>query len=508
MSNETPLSQSDRQISEWLFILTLIACAYFYAGGGWNQNSQFDLTRAIVEDHTFAIDRFAGNTGDLSRYNSHVYANKAPGLSLLAAIPYALILAFEHGRYEAGSAVLQSINGYACTVLTVGILAALVPAMLYREGRRRGMPPLWIAAVALTSVLATEMWPSSTMFVAQVPSAAFMFLAFVLARRDTGTAQITAGALAGLAGITNYLCIPAAAAITIYALIRSRHGVAAAARVMAGGAPFAVMLVVYQKISCGGFFTTPMSTMDERFVTKGAALGILQRPSMGALYEISIGPYRGLLFFAPVLVMVLAGIVLWFRGGRDRSELSALLAISAIFIAFNVSFNNWEGGFGIGARYLVPVIPLWGLAMLHCRGWQKPLLVVLALVSFGINFTATAVDPQPSGTIPRPLTQYLLPLLLDGRFSPDVPITPPWSAQTFTGHTSVNRFTHDEPVVFFRHAPGSVAAEWASFNLGEPFFGAGDARSLIPIAAILAIGVAAILGKARQVERQLQRDHN
>ena len=337
------MSVADRQISEWLFILTLIACTYFYAGGGWNQNAQFDLTRAIVEDHAFAIDRFAGNTGDLSRHGSHVYANKAPGLSLLAAIPYALIFAFEHGRYEAGSAVLQSVNTYACTVLTVGILAALVPAVLYREGRRRGMPPLWIATVALTIALATEMWPYSTMFVAQVPSAAFLFLAFILARRDTGAAQITAGALAGLAGITNYLCIPAAAAITIYVLFHSRHSAAAAARVMAGGAPFAAMLMVYQKITCGGFFTTPMSTMDERFVTKGATLGILQRPSMEALYEISIGPYRGLLFFAPVLVMVLAGIVLWFRDGRDRSELSALVAISAIFIAFNVSLQQLEG---------------------------------------------------------------------------------------------------------------------------------------------------------------------
>ena len=35
---------------------------YFFAGGGWNQNSQFDLTRAIVERHTFAIDAYAGNT--------------------------------------------------------------------------------------------------------------------------------------------------------------------------------------------------------------------------------------------------------------------------------------------------------------------------------------------------------------------------------------------------------------------------------------------------------------
>ena len=137
----------------------------------------------------------------------------------------------------------------------------------------------------------------------------------------------------------------------------------------------------------------------------------------------------------------------------------------------------------------------------RCRGWQKPLFVALAVLSFAINLTATAVDPQPSGTIPRPLTQYLVPLLVRGHFPADVPITPPWSAATFTGHTSVNRFTHDEPVVFFRHPPGSPSAEWASFNLGEPFFGAGDARSLIPIAAILAIGVAAILMTARREER-------
>lgn len=496
------VSVADRRISEWLFILTLLACAYFYAGGGWNQNSQFDLTRAMVERHTFAIDAYATNTGDLSRYRDHLYANKAPGLSFLAAIPYAVLIAVERGRFVIADAVPLTINGYVSTVATVGILAAMIPALLYREARRRGFTATWAATVALSIPFATELFPYSTMMVAQVPSASLMFIAFILARRDSSSAQLAAGGFAGAAGLTNYLCIPAAAVITIYAMQRAARPAAAALRVIAGGAPFAILLATYQKRCCGGFFTTPISTMDDRFVTKGATLGILQRPSIEALYGISIGPYRGLLFFAPVLVMVLAGIVLWFRDGRDRSELSALVAISAIFIAFNVSFNNWEGGFGIGARYLVPVIPLWGLVMLHCRGWQKPLLVVLALVSFGINFTATAVDPQPSGTIPRPLTQYLLPLLVDGRFSPDVPITPPWSAQTFTGHTSVNRFTHDEPVVFFRHGPGSVAAEWASFNLGEPFFGAGDARSLIPIAVILAIGAAAILAKARQVERQ------
>src|SRR5258708_32518406 len=104
----------------------------------------------------------------------------------------------------------------------------------------------------------------------------------------------------------------------------------------------------------------------------------------------------------------------------------------------------------------------------------------LAALSFVITSPAAAVDVQPSGTIPRPVTQYLLPLLITGHFSPRVPITPPWSAETFTGHTSVNRLTYDEAIVFRRHPPGSTASEWTSFNLGEAFTWPGDARSLIP----------------------------
>jgi hypothetical protein len=137
--------------------------------------------------------------------------------------------------------------------------------------------------------------------------------------------------------------------------------------------------------------------------------------------------------------------------------------------------------------------------MLHCRGFLRPLLVALAIVSFGINFAATAVDPQPSATIASPLTQYILPLLVRGHFSPDVPLMRPWSAATFTGHTSVNRLAHDEAVVFTRHPPGSAVSEWSSFNLGEPFTGAGDARSLIPPLLLLAGGAAAILSRARRV---------
>ena len=289
----------------------------------------------------------------------------------------------------------------------------------------------------------------------------------------------------------NYLCAPA---LVILALTRERKE-----RFVAGAIPPLILLAIYQKLCFGSFFTLSVGREDERFLTKGATFGIFHLPTLDAILGISVSSYRGLFYFAPVLIMAIGGAILWFRERIDRRELVGIALIVVTLFIINSSFNGWDGGFGIGARYLVPLIPLWGLAMLYLRGWLRPFFIVLAVLSFAFNFAAAAVDPQPSGTIPRPLTQYIFPLLIHGHFSPAIPITPPWSAATFTGHTSVNRMTHDEAIVFSRHPPGSDASEWASFNLGEPLFGPGDGRSLIPIALVIAAGLIAIARKTRSI---------
>jgi hypothetical protein len=448
----------DRRVAEWLFLLAFATYAYFYAGGGWNQNAAFDLTRAIVERHSFAIDAYATNTGDVSYANGHVYANKAPALSWLAAIPYALI----------PGAVPLTIAVYLCTLVCVALPGALIPPMLYAFGRRRGVDARWCATVALTIAFATLLFPYATIFMVAVPSGALMLYAYTTER------QALAGFAAGLAAAMNYLCIAA--------LIFGRR-----VRFAAAAAIPLVALALYQWICFGSPFKTSVATTDPRFLTHGS---VFVAPTLDALLGVTISPYRGLFFFAPVLLMAIPVA----RNAR-------IAAVAVFFLAVNVCFNGWEGGFAIGARYLVPVIPLLGILLLKCRGWMRPAVVALAVISFAINFAATAVDPQPSGTIPRPLTQYIVPLLLHGHFDPSVPITPPWSAATITGHTSVNPLAHDEAVVFQRYPPGSPQAEWASFNLGELFFGAGAVGSLLPIALLLAAGGYAIAWRVRQVPR-------
>lgn len=454
----------DRRIAEWLFLLTFFAAAYFYGGAGWNQNATFDLTRAMVERHTLAIDAYASNTGDVSYANGHVYANKAPALSFLAAVPYAVL--------HAAGVRNVAVACYFCTLFTCGILAALIPALLYRTARERGIDALGAAIVALTVAFATELLPYSTLLMVAVPSGALML--YALAGRRAPAAGFAAALAAGM----NYLCIPA---MVVIALARGRRTFV---QFVAGAFPPLAALAWYQYVCFGGFFTNAVSKTDPRFLQKGALFGL---PSLDALYGVTISPYRGLFFFAPVLLLALVYLF----------KEPAVLAISLVFFGFNLCFINWDAGFALGARYLVPLIPLLGFALMRVR--RRALVVVLAIVSLAINFAATAVDPQPSATIPHPLTQYILPLLVRGHFSPDVPITAPWSAKTFTGHTSVNRLAHDEASVFQRHPPGSLESEWSSFNLGELIFGAGDARSLIPFAVVFAAAIAAILAKARRL---------
>src|SRR5450432_4745408 len=90
MSGSAENSSSHRKIAVLLGLVTFLSFTYFYEGGGWNQNSRFDLLRAIVERHTLQIDAYHENTEDKAHFNGHYYSDKAPGLVFLA-VPFVVI---------------------------------------------------------------------------------------------------------------------------------------------------------------------------------------------------------------------------------------------------------------------------------------------------------------------------------------------------------------------------------------------------------------------------------
>jgi len=323
------LSLIDRQISVRLFLLSFVCYAYFYAGGGWNQNAQFDLTRAIVERHTFALDGLQRNSGDISTYGGHTYANKSPGASLLAAAPYAIVYAAERAAgKDPASSIVETFNCYLSTLVACALTGALVPMILYRLARRRQIERRWAATVSLILAFGTQLFAYSTVLMAHVPSAALLFLGFALlpdADDDPISPRrtVAAGLAAGVSALTNYLCVPALGVLGLLAILRRRragdsaHGVSLFAL---GALPPIVVLAIYQKITCGGFLRTPVATEDPRFLSKHAFLGILRLPQWDALWGITFSPYRGLFYFAPVLLTAIAGAMFWNRSRRARAR--------------------------------------------------------------------------------------------------------------------------------------------------------------------------------------------
>src|ERR1700686_700190 len=134
-----------RRIAAGVFLLSWVTFAWFYGGAGWNGHAQFDLTRALVERRTLYIDGYDVNTGDVSRGgDGHTYSNKPPGVSFLAAIPYAGVFAVETALHVPFDRV-ERMNLWIVTAFTCGGSGALMGAILYLYGRRR------VPATALAS---------------------------------------------------------------------------------------------------------------------------------------------------------------------------------------------------------------------------------------------------------------------------------------------------------------------------------------------------------------------
>ena len=106
-----------------LVVLFCLVYAYFFQGGGWGQNSRFDLTRSIVEQGTFEISSYSWNTGDLGVRDGKTYSNKSPGMSLLAVPVYAALLSVEGFLgLDPSSGLAVNVNAHVVTFfLSCGI---------------------------------------------------------------------------------------------------------------------------------------------------------------------------------------------------------------------------------------------------------------------------------------------------------------------------------------------------------------------------------------------------
>jgi hypothetical protein len=412
-------------------LLLFLAYAYFIPRGAlWNADTRIFLAASIVDRGQLNIDPYAPYTGDRAAYNGHFYSDKAPGSSLLAVPVYAFV---KLTLYQGKTPYLQLLSAsdeqradflprYLMTLLLVGLPAAVLGGLLFNFLAYLGLGPRGRMALALGYGLGTIAFAFSTVFFGHQMVALLLFAAFYLLfkiRRGTLSPwhTLTAGALAGYAIITEYPTALLVGCLALYAFFPSRQW-RSLALLAAGIAPSLVIAAVYNTLCFGAPLNQGYANLagPESFRV-GQSQGFLgiTAPHLDALWQTTLGPYRGIFLLSPFLLLAVPGFVWLFRQRAWRGEAWLWLGMVVVYFLFAISYYAWDGGYSLGPRHFIPSLTFLALPValaLKRRGWVRGLSLGLIALSIVIVTLATAVFPLNDPRFDSPLTENVLPLLL------------------------------------------------------------------------------------------------
>jgi hypothetical protein len=342
---------------------------------------------------------------------------------------------------DVAQARLLAIGAHVSTAWAIGVPSAIsVVAMALLLGAL-GVGQRTRLAAAAAYGLATLAFPYSTLLYGHQVAAAFTLCAFALlvhARHVVGRAGplllAGAGALLGGAVVVEYPSALAAVTIAAYAatFVRPLHRLGWLA---VGAALPCAALALYHAVVFGGPLTLPYEFSTQKNRARGFFMG-LGLPDATALWHIVLSPYRGLFFSSPWLALSVPGAVrmVRVRAGALRAEAMACVVIALLYLWLNASLVDWQGGWAMGPRYLVPGVPF--LAILaaaialpgtntsaNTSGWRAlrssgwALAAAAALYSAFLMLAATAVKPEVPVRVRHPFGEYILPRLAKGELA-------------------------------------------------------------------------------------------
>ena len=453
-----------------LFVLLAVTYAYFYEGGDPNQATRILLTRSIVDLHRPDITAYHAVTIDKSEKDGRFYSDKAPTVSLLSTVPWALMNVLDRLFHIDGSSRAAMRVRLHMIVIAVSVTAGVAAAALLRRALVLfGTKERDADLLTLGYGLGTLAFPFSTVLFGHQTAAAIVLGAFWLAvsTKTYSTRRLIAlGFLWALSIVTEYPTGILVACTGLYVLSANWRDTP---RVL--GWSFVGAIVPFAAHSLflwwafGNATKLPYTYMAEPIFLSHTSTGILgiNAPTFVGFFGSLFSRYRGLFFLCPFLLLVFAGFRAWLLSGDRPRELFLCAAMVVAYVLFNAGYFAWDGGGSTGPRHLVPVLPYFVLPMAwFMRSVKKARIVAWAAIvpSVAIMLACTAVCIQvPEGDPFRanPLYQIVMPALAHGEVA----------------------INHQD--VFSLAARGD-----ASYNLGL-LFGLSGLASLVPLLVVWAL---------------------
>lgn len=392
-------------------LLALIVYPVFPHFVSPNELTRWALASAIVDDHTIEVSRPAARLGprfeDLAERDGKLYSNKAPGAAFVSLPGYVAARPFT-------TSIRATLTAMRLVGATLPLL--LMALLLIRVAREQKIDEERIATAIWILLFATPLFAYGLLLFSHALVAASLFGAWLLLfiRHSHAAA---AGALLGIAVISEYpAAVPVLVIVVAMAFMREWRTLL---HLIAGGAPLAALLALYQHFAFGSAFRlSPLYDRlpEYRALGRSGMFG-LQMPSIEYASGLLFSPTRGLFVFAPVLIL---GVVALLDAKRSlsRSAFATMIAIPLSLFLVYTSYPNWHGGWAVGPRYIVACIPFLVFAMLYRErgvvewilgGWSCAAVVL-----------TTLVFPFPPNAFACPWSTLSLPLIRDGLVAPNL----------------------------------------------------------------------------------------
>jgi hypothetical protein len=409
-----------------IFLLAFIAFARLAPQDPFNPQHVTRIALALsLSEGRVDIDQLAAYTIDRSYFDGHYYADKPPGVSMLA-VPLVMVT---RAVLEATGATSDPSDAMAletyiriATIVGIALPAALAVLLVYLMAARLGASHGAAGFAACALALGTPYFGWSSTFFAHALSGAILVAAMALTVLNRPAAWVApmAGLLLGFLLVVDLTAAPAAALVGLFILLRSPQRVPTFIGLAIGGLIGLMPLLVYNQLAFASPFRMGYSQVQGFAGMQQGFFGIgLPQPMV--MGELLFGHYRGLLPLAPVLLLVPIGLWSMFKQLPTRAVAIVVTGTLLSFLLINAGYYYWDGGSSTGPRHLVAALPLAAVALAFAwpPGWPARLVaLLLLLVSLSIAFVVASVDPMSPTQFEQPLFGYLLPTFFQGAWMP------------------------------------------------------------------------------------------
>lgn len=368
-----------------IFLTFFLVYAYFMHWPGWNEYSTLALTTAIVEYKTTNIDASANLTGDRTYYNGHYYSSKAPGLSLLILPSYFITYQFKDILKDNYYPIQQIISTMISSVIT-----ALSVVIIYLICKRNNTEKRKTIIITTACGLGTLILTHGTFLSKHAVSATLLLIGYYLINsKNNKKNNITAGILAGFAGITEYSVIIIALCLIVYASYKNKK---IAIYLIIGSLIGIAPALIYHYISFGNPFTVALNYPDAEIwkydpVEVSSNYGFRGfLPNIIIMIRLLAYPEKGLLFYSPILILSLISLM---RLIKEKNE-NAIFILSTIllYLAVFSQYEEWGGGYSFSSRFTSVLTPFFILPLIYDKKINIDMMKTFAIISIVVSSTS------------------------------------------------------------------------------------------------------------------------